>query len=108
MEFISLLIGWIVFSILAGIIGDSRECGFGKPFLLSLVLSPLIGLIYAFSSTKNSTLEFQKKMLELNSPTKPELDATKEITKPEEKPFTTSHWILLVLLIILIIYLSIG
>lgn len=42
-----IFIGWIVFSIVAGVVASSKgRSGFGY-FLLSLVLSPLIGIILA-------------------------------------------------------------
>lgn len=41
-----LVIGWLVFALLAGIFASSRGRSFGGVFLLSLVLSPLIGFIY--------------------------------------------------------------
>ena len=42
-----IVLGWIVFSIVAGVIANARgRSGFGF-FLLSLVLSPLIGILLA-------------------------------------------------------------
>lgn len=57
------VLGWIIFSIVAGAIGTDRKCGFATPFFLSLILSPLVGIIIALASTKNSTIEFQKNFL---------------------------------------------
>jgi len=45
-----IVLAWIVFSIIAGVVGQDRSIGFWGAFLLSLVLSPLIGLIVAFAS----------------------------------------------------------
>ena len=44
---------WIVFSIVAGVVGQDRSIGFWGSFMLSLLLSPLIGLIVAFASKPN-------------------------------------------------------
>jgi len=41
---------WIVFSIVIGIIGSNRKIGFAGAFFLSLLLSPVIGLIIALTS----------------------------------------------------------
>ena len=51
MEFI-IFIAWITFSLYIGILGDYRKIGFWRAFLLSLVLSPLIGFVITlFSKT---------------------------------------------------------
>lgn len=36
---------WILFAVLVGIYGNRRGGGFAGPFILSLILSPLLGLI---------------------------------------------------------------
>ena len=36
---------WILFAVLVGIYGNKRGGGFAGPFILSLILSPLLGLI---------------------------------------------------------------
>lgn len=47
MEFLGVAFGWLIFSIVAGIIAGARgRSGFGY-FLLSIVLTPLIGIILA-------------------------------------------------------------
>lgn len=46
------IIGWIVFSLVAGAVGRGRQIGFWGAFLLSIFLSPLIGLIIAFASKR--------------------------------------------------------
>jgi phosphate/sulfate permease len=58
-----IFLGWILFSFVAGAIGSDRTIGFWGAFLLSLILSPVIGGIVALASTKKSTIEFQKRML---------------------------------------------
>ena len=44
---------WIVFAILVGLIGQDRKIGFGMAFFLSLILSPLIGLVIVLVSDKD-------------------------------------------------------
>jgi len=47
-----MIIGFIVFSILVGWFGSTREIGFLFAFLLSLFLSPIIGFIIVCFSKK--------------------------------------------------------
>jgi hypothetical protein len=42
----SIVIGWIVFAMLVGVAANSRGRGGFSFFLLSLVLSPLIGILF--------------------------------------------------------------
>lgn len=56
-QFILLLI-LIVVSLLIGKLGEKRKIGFGWSFALSLLLSPLIGLIITLASKKNSKIDF--------------------------------------------------
>lgn len=51
------IFGWIVFALVAGFVGSGRKIGFGWAFFWALLLSPLIGLIIAFASDKNSEVE---------------------------------------------------
>lgn len=55
---------WIVFSLVVGAIGSSRNIGFWGAFLLSLLLSPVIGLIIALVSKDKQAEEVQEKQLE--------------------------------------------
>lgn len=48
-----IVVAWIIFSIVAGVVGSGRNIGFWGAFLLSLLLSPLIGLIIAFASARS-------------------------------------------------------
>lgn len=41
-----IVIGWLIFAVLAGVFANSRGRSFGGVFLLSLVLSPLVGFVY--------------------------------------------------------------
>jgi hypothetical protein len=51
------IIAFIVFSLLVGMLGDKRKIGFGWSFVLSLFLSPIIGLIITLFSKKKD-IEF--------------------------------------------------
>lgn len=66
-----IFLGWFIFSLVVGAIGASRKIGFWGAFLLSLLLSPLIGLIITLVSKshedeayKQSVLNTQKKQEE--------------------------------------------
>lgn len=53
MEQMFLLLFQIALSVLVGLLGRNRKIGFGLSFVLSLFLSPLIGLIITLFSKKN-------------------------------------------------------
>jgi len=63
MELYLLITLWIVLSILFGMIGRERELGFLHTFLVSLILSPAVGLILALSSKRKSDKEYEQKVL---------------------------------------------
>ena len=49
-----IVILWIVLSILFASLGHNRKIGFGRAFLICILLSPLIGLIIVLISEKHS------------------------------------------------------
>ena len=51
-----IIITWIVFCFVAGYVGESRKIGFWSAFLLSIFLSPIVGLIVAFNSDKKAII----------------------------------------------------
>jgi hypothetical protein len=55
--------GWLVFSFVAGFVGSDRKIGFWGAFLLSLILSPLVGLIVAFASKTDKDEKYQEEIL---------------------------------------------
>ncbi|WP_247236341.1 hypothetical protein [Telluribacter sp. SYSU D00476] len=61
-----LISAWIVLSVIVGILGDDRTCGFVTAFIVSLIFSPFVGLAVVFASKSKDELEFQKQMLEWN------------------------------------------
>jgi hypothetical protein len=48
--FWEILFGWILFSILIGLLGQNRKIGFWGAFLFSFLLSPIIGLLITIVS----------------------------------------------------------
>ena len=59
-----LVFAWIIFSVVAGFVGSGRKCGFFGAFILSLLLSPLIGFIIAFASERVSDVELKESLKE--------------------------------------------
>jgi len=51
---IGIAILWIVLSLLFASLGRSRKIGFGRAFLICILLSPLIGLLVVLISEKHS------------------------------------------------------
>lgn len=58
-----LFIGWIIGCFIAAFIGSNKTIGFWGAFFLSLILSPLIGIIAALVSKDQSEMEIQKTIL---------------------------------------------
>lgn len=56
---------WILFSLLVGMLGNSRTIGFWGAFLISLILSPFIGFIIAIIS-KDKEEEKRKEEMRIN------------------------------------------
>ena len=59
-----IFIGWIIFSFIIGFIGKERKVGFAGAFFLSLLLSPLIGLIITLVSKDKGVEQYQKQVLD--------------------------------------------
>ena len=55
--------GWIIFSIVVGFVGSNRKIGFLGAFFLSLLLSPVIGLIIALVSKNKEDEKYRQKVL---------------------------------------------
>ena len=55
--------GWIIFSFVVGFIGSRRRIGFWGAFLLSLLLSPLIGIIIALVSKNKDDEKYKETVL---------------------------------------------
>jgi|SRR5690606_15334934 len=55
--------GWIILSFVGGMIGSGRKIGFWGGFLLSLLLSPVVGIIVALASKSVSTDKAEKELV---------------------------------------------
>lgn len=55
---------WIILSFVIGFIGSGRKIGFGGAFFISLILSPLIGLIFALMSKTEEDEKYKQKILD--------------------------------------------
>lgn len=58
-----IFIPWLIFSIVVGVIGSSRKIGFAGAFILSLLLSPLIGFIITIFSKNIKEEKYKKELL---------------------------------------------
>lgn len=58
-------IAWIVLSFVVGFVGDGRKIGFFGAFALSLIFSPLVGILITLASSSKAQIEYQQKMLNL-------------------------------------------
>lgn len=58
-----LFIAWFIGSIIAAAIADNRQLGAGWAFFISIIFSPLIGIIAALASSKNIDVELKNKLI---------------------------------------------
>ena len=79
MEF---LFGWIIFSFVVGFVGSGRKIGFFGAFILSLLLSPVIGLIIALISKDEADEAYKEKVLSVQ---KDQQEALKKISEIDNK-----------------------
>jgi uncharacterized membrane-anchored protein YhcB (DUF1043 family) len=57
----TIIIPWIGFALLVGLVGKNRKIGFGMAFFLALILSPIIGIIIALLSKTKKEMEEEHK-----------------------------------------------
>jgi uncharacterized membrane protein (DUF106 family) len=69
---------WIIFSLIVGAVGSNRRIGFWGAFLLSLILSPIIGLIITLISKDKEDDEYKKRMYETQNRQEDTLSDLKE------------------------------
>ena len=55
---------WIILSFVVGFIGNDRKIGIGGAFIISLIFSPLIGLIFTLISKTNAEEKYRESVLE--------------------------------------------
>jgi len=58
-----MIFGWFILSVIVGVIGSGRNIGFFGAFFLSLILSPLIGIIITLISKSPEDEDYKKKVL---------------------------------------------
>ena len=65
---------WLALSLVVGVVGSTRQAGFWGGFFLSIVLSPLLGLIIVLAMgypkvtvVNNETEELKKRIADLES-----------------------------------------
>ena len=59
------IITWLIFCIILGSIGSNRKIGFWGAFFLSLLLSPLIGLIITLTSKTKEAEKYENEILSI-------------------------------------------
>lgn len=60
-----IILSWLALSLLIGIVGSSKSCGFATAFFVSLFLSPIGGLIVLANAKDNSTNKFETQLIDL-------------------------------------------
>lgn len=78
-----IFIGWVIFSLLVGAIGSGKNIGFGGAFVLSLLLSPIIGLIFALVSKDKEDERIKAEMLK--SQQQQTIALEKNLLKPNQQ-----------------------
>lgn len=79
-----IFLGWIIFSIIVGSIGNSRNIGFAGAFFLSLLLSPLIGLIITLISKDKQEEKYKEELLKTQKETLSNIKETKTSSVSDE------------------------
>ena len=64
MDTLTVIILWIGFALLVGVVGKNRKIGFGLAFILAIILSPIIGLVIALLSKTKKDIKEEHKFLE--------------------------------------------
>lgn len=71
------IISWIVLSLIIGAVGSSRKIGFLGAFFLSLLLSPLLGVIITIASKSNEAIKYEQELLKTQKEQKESLEEIK-------------------------------
>lgn len=77
-----IFIGWLIFSLIVGAIGSGRNIGFWGAFILSLILSPIIGLIITLFSKDKEDEKYKQEVLKTQ---KQQQESLSEIKDNSEK-----------------------
>ena len=62
---ILLIAAWVFFSAVAGVLAIDKQVGFLLVFIASIVLSPVVGVLFAMASRHKSAIAYEKKTTEL-------------------------------------------
>ena len=76
-----IFLGWIIFSIIVGALGSGRKIGFAGAFFLSLILSPVIGLIITLFSKDKEDEKYKEEVLSTQKQQQETLSEIKENSK---------------------------
>lgn len=57
-----LIVTWVIFSFLVALFGATRGIGFSKSLLVSVILTPLVGIIAALLSKSKKDIAQKQKM----------------------------------------------
>jgi hypothetical protein len=101
------LILWVLFSLIVGSLGRNKKVGFGPALIISLLLSPLIGLIVVILSGKKPNLTDIKIAHDAGIISDEEFKekVRKEVPNKEDKEDTKRGYIIFGVIIIAVIIL---
>lgn len=80
-----ILLLWLLFCFLVAAMGSGRKIGFFLSFLLSLFLSPLVGLIFVLLSKRNSEIAQELQMEALKAKQDELMRLQKGIEEPKSR-----------------------
>ncbi|RTR36473.1 hypothetical protein EKG38_24050 [Shewanella canadensis] len=83
---------WIFLSVLVGMIGSSRSIGFLPTLFISLIFSPVIGLLACLTSERNNDIEFKEKLLKSQESAAHLKNSNSENTGVSEEKFNQEKW----------------
>lgn len=79
-----MILGWILFSIVVGLIGSGKQIGGIPAFLISLILSPLVGFIIVLFSKSTVDVKREKELLETQKKQAELLEKIEQKAQPAE------------------------
>lgn len=89
METLLILFSWLTGSVIAGIVGANKKIGFGGALLISLFLSPLIGIIVALASKRREDERREQEMLQTQKEQNEILESLKTPQTSENSPYNS-------------------
>lgn len=55
---------WLILCIVSGRLGHFRTIGFWETFAISMLLSPVVGIMFVFNAKRKDTVKYEKMLLE--------------------------------------------